>query len=517
MLGALAAQVAPIVRNAQLYDTARHSLARFEALQAISDRINAQQHLDDVIDLIAESAREILAADRFVLYLGEVGNEITHAFTRNLPPEHLRSATAKVRRGDGFVSLAMLAKKPMVAADALADVRTDHEMARLGGYRTVAAFPLGYRDATIGALVLYHNDVRPYGSSDIALGMAFASHVAFAVQSIRRREDAEDEAHRLTLLNRTFTRVATSLSARDVFETLVEELHTTFNYALVSIRLVDGDQLRSVAHRGYSESAERSPIGTGIAGRVARTGRGSFAADATADPDYIATDPRVTQVLCVPVLNQQGVAGVIDVEAVEPRLTQRDVELLNTLAGYAAVALEKAQLYEQTQALATTDGLTGLLNYRAFWQALERELARSMRYGLPLSLIMIEIDKFKRYNDTYGHLRGDEVIRLVARALRQGHRAQIDVVARYGGDEFMILLPHTQKTAAAEVAERVRRAVETTPLISEASVASVTLSLGVASYPEDGKSTDALIEAADRSMYRAKTRGGNAVEMARLA
>jgi diguanylate cyclase (GGDEF)-like protein len=85
------------------------------------------------------------------------------------------------------------------------------------------------------------------------------------------------------------------------------------------------------------------------------------------------------------------------------------------------------------------------------------------------------------------------------------------MVARYGGDEFMILLPHTTKTVAAEIAERIRRAVETTPLISESEVASVTLSLGVSTYPEDGKSTDALVEAADRSMYKAKERGGNAV------
>jgi diguanylate cyclase (GGDEF)-like protein len=145
---------------------------------------------------------------------------------------------------------------------------------------------------------------------------------------------------------------------------------------------------------------------------------------------------------------------------------------------------------------------------------MERELERSMRYGLPLALIMIEIDKFKRFNDAYGHLRGDEVIRMIARVLQQEHRAQIDIVARYGGDEFMILLPHTQKVTAAEVAERIRRAAEATPLISAVELASVTLSLGVACYPEDGKSPDALVEAVDRSMYRAKQQGGNAVAVA---
>jgi diguanylate cyclase (GGDEF)-like protein len=402
----------------------------------------------------------------------------------------------------------------MVASNALVDPRTSHELALTAGYRTIAAFPLRYRDTSIGVLSLYHNVIRPYGPGDVALGMAFASQVAIAVQNTRLRQEAEDKAHQLALLNRTFTRVATSLGLRELFETLVEELHTTLNYPLAMLRLVEGDQLRHVAHRGYADVKETSPITAGIVGRVARTGQGAFVTDVSRDPDYIAWDPRVTQEACVPITSQGRVVGIINVEAIEPRLTQGDFELLITLAGYAAVALEKARLYEQTQELATTDGLTGLLNYRAFWLALERELERSMRYGLPLSLIMIEIDKFKRYNDVYGHLRGDEVIRLVARVLKQEHRAQIDLVAPYGGDELIILLPHTQKITAAEIAERVRRAVETTPLISETKVASITLSLGVASYPEDGKSTDTLVEAADRSMYKVKERGGNAVALA---
>jgi two-component system, cell cycle response regulator len=160
-----------------------------------------------------------------------------------------------------------------------------------------------------------------------------------------------------------------------------------------------------------------------------------------------------------------------------------------------------------------SDGLTDLLNHRAFREALAREMHLARQNSHPLSLIMIEVDKFKKYNDSYGHLRGDDVLRLVARVLEKEHRGVSDIVARYGGDEFILALPNTPKTAAAAMAERIRRAVETSPLIVDGKVTSVTLSLGVAAYPEDGDDADDLVDSADRRMYAAKESGGNSVAM----
>jgi len=413
--------------------------------------------------------------------------------------------------------------------------------------RSVMLAPLVAGPDLVGVIGMVHPIADYFIPAQERAVMMLAAETAFVVnylrlyresqQNLARAEqlqtrnaellrDSQRRAHQLALLNRAFMRVATSLAADEVFGALVDELHSSLGYPRVSLRLIDADALRLVADRGYAGAPERIPVAKGIVGRVARTGQPALVLDVRRDLDYVPSHPMVTQLAAAPITSRGAVAGVITVESVEPVLASADLELLTTLAGYATLAIENARNYEEARTLATTDGLTGLPNRRMLWAAFERELARAIRYGAPLSVIMVELDRFKLYNDTHGHLRGDDALREVARVLTQEHRAHVDVVARYGGDEFVALLPQTGKAEAAAVAERIRRAIGEAGLDGAAAHGGVhaedaspahtlmTVSLGVASFPEDGRTIEALLRAADRSMYEVKAAGGDAVAVA---
>ena len=172
--------------------------------------------------------------------------------------------------------------------------------------------------------------------------------------------------------------------------------------------------------------------------------------------------------------------------------------------------MENARLHEETARLAITDGLTGLYNRRHFYQVLDQELVRMARYQSQASLIMLDIDNYKQFNDTHGHLAGDQVLRDAAHVM-QGLARKVDTVARYGGEEFVVLLPQTDKAGAIALAERILAAAQGKGEDGEAHGLPVTFSAGVATYPEDADTSQALVHAADTALYQAKHEGKNQV------
>ncbi|MGD9694467.1 MAG: diguanylate cyclase [Thermoleophilia bacterium] len=216
-------------------------------------------------------------------------------------------------------------------------------------------------------------------------------------------------------------------------------------------------------------------------------------------------------VVVVPVPADERPVGAIECRrALVPgrrrhRIRLRDLSAIETLAAGLGSALWRAQLMERIERQSLTDGLTGLGNRRAFDEELARRLAEASRSGRPLSLCLLDIDKFKSYNDTFGHRAGDDALSAVAGTITASCRAA-DIACRYGGEEMAVLLPDTRLADAAEVAERLRRAVEAIPMEHRP----VTVSIGVAATVGDC-SAELLIEAADRALYAAKEGGRNRV------
>jgi diguanylate cyclase (GGDEF)-like protein len=207
------------------------------------------------------------------------------------------------------------------------------------------------------------------------------------------------------------------------------------------------------------------------------------------------------------------VIGALDIRVdEEDAFDDTDIYILRVLADQAAISLRNARLYEESERTATLDPGTDLYNRRYLFSVLEREMARVDRYGRVLSIVMVDIDGFKGFNDMFGHLAGDALLRELGEVFQSGLR-QTDVVGRYGGEEFLFILAETGKENAVSLAERVRQTVENHSFGTdgEPTERRITVSLGVASYPQDATSTEGFIDAADKALYAAKHLGKNAV------
>ena len=193
-------------------------------------------------------------------------------------------------------------------------------------------------------------------------------------------------------------------------------------------------------------------------------------------------------------------------------ITESDENRFFILSHQFMLGIKRAMLYQQVQRLAITDTLTGSLTRRHFLWRCQEEIKRSQKFGYPFSLLMLDIDHFKEINDHYGHLVGDVVLVEVVKCIKKNIR-EIDSLSRYGGEEFCVLLAETKKPEAKFAAERIRQAVENEMITAYDERVSVTVSIGIASFPEDSQELNTLIDKADTALYQAKQAGRNRVEV----
>ncbi len=227
----------------------------------------------------------------------------------------------------------------------------------------------------------------------------------------------------------------------------------------------------------------------------------------------IAEAEGIKSVICIPLKVHGGVVGILYLDDFVPRrFDPEKLQLLVVLGSVAALAVYNAKLHTRTRLLAITDALTGLHNHRYFQEMFEQELERAKRYEKPLSLVLLDVDDFKKFNDVYGHADGDRILATIGKIITKTLR-RVDFAFRYGGEEFVVLLPETRLESALQVAERLRERIETetATVLPRKIDRGVTVSVGAVFYPGDGTTREELFDAVDRLLYRAKETGKNRV------
>ncbi|MBA3071306.1 MAG: diguanylate cyclase [Nitrospirae bacterium] len=381
-------------------------------------------------------------------------------------------------------------------------------------------FPILVNQRLEGILGIFDNHLE---ESDITIINGFCTQTAISIENQRLHRELYRKLDRFAIVSDITKTITPILNYETLLQTILDKSAELLKAEQGSLMLLDHETeaLLLKAKRGINNDITenlRIQKGEGIAGKVAELGEPFLIED-------VENDPRIKQknrlryktrsFVSVPITIEDRVIGVLNLsdKTTGEIFNKEDLELIQSFATQAAIVMERNVFYTQTEELrklAITDSLTGLPNRRYLSDRLKEELLRSQRHVRPLSLLSVDIDRFKGFNDTFGHPIGDKALKATAESILKCVRS-VDIASRYGGDEFVIILPETGKTLAVSIAERLRSDVAEIKSLPGGST--LTISIGIASYPEDGEISELFLENVDKALYLAKNRGGNRIEV----
>jgi len=388
--------------------------------------------------------------------------------------------------------------------------------------RSVHSFPILNRNETAWIVQIYNTELS---AECVQMLRTFCQHIALSLENVFLRLEANEHRKTWSVVTDFGLAIASNVERLDPYKTILFKVTEIMRAEQGSLLIFDEEarELSVKSIKGLNEKLVkklRLTPSQGIAGFVFETGRPLLTENIDKDPRFQTNQRaryKTKSFLSVPLAIHNRRIGVLNIadKIGGAAFDEADLKLLQAIANHACVALELSDLYQKSEDLkqiSITDPLTELYNRRFFQERLTEEIQRAKRHSQPVSLIMLDIDNFKNYNDVHGHLAGDEALRVAAAILKNSVRS-IDIVTRYGGEEFAVILPTTDVVAAHVIAERIRSrmADRSFPDRSFEPDAKLSASLGIACFPRDSESLFELISNADKALYLAKVSGKNLV------
>jgi diguanylate cyclase (GGDEF)-like protein len=478
-----------------------------EASRAVLSTFDLDQVLHQILDI---------ARDHFSLKNGAVillDGPTQELRTRAWMGAYGDQVNVPLKVGQGLVGMAAKLHSTVYSPDVRKDRRY---LQNILSTRSEITLPLMVRDEVAGVLDFQSDEVDFFKEETIDLLTLFATQASIAIQNARLSGLERKRTAQLEAINAIARQATAVLDLDELLDKLCSLILQNFPVDHVSMVLYEDKKLKVRGNSGkltpsFTESMELG-CDVGLCGRALLTKSVVVENDVSMVEGYVPGFTECAAEMCLPLISFDEPLGVLVLDsATVGAFGPDDIQALEPVADICSTAIQNALHYGRARRLANVDGLTGIYNRRFFEQRILEEMERCKRYGGGLSLLMVDLDNFKKMNDEFGHLLGDEVLRQVSQIFLQQLR-KIDVACRYGGEEFAILVPETTEGGALQVAEKLRRIIESWSFPGVPRP--VTTSIGIAEFPMHGDTRDRLVGAADAALYLAKASGRNRVMVA---
>jgi diguanylate cyclase (GGDEF)-like protein len=507
-LVSLTTELALSIENVSLAEEGRRRRTELAALHGAAKTMSTTQTLKEAVQSALDAIERLGFPRAKVFLLDDRGRELIPQPSAWVPPAE---AEMRVALGEGVIGRAAQTGEVVRANDGPGDLSP-----RSPTVRSQIAVPLKVKGNLIGILDIEHERANAFREKDVDILISFANQVAIAIDNGRLYEAEKTRTEHLAAWRDYSARIQTAQSEPEVLAALLHYLDRLVapNQSVVYRPIPEDKTLEVTQHVGLpgrcGGSAQIDAAGC-IAYRTGKTFRYDGASELPC-PVKSTTEGGKCY-LCLPMVVGGSTIGVIHLDSLqEPYWGEARTELARSFVEYAAPILQNVRYFRQLQQRAIQDELTGLYNRRFLEGHLQKQLAMASRYAQPLAVLMVDIDLFKTINDRFGHDAGDLVLRSFSSSLSRTIRAS-DVVARWGGEEFVVVLPSTIGRAAKALAEKIRKSVEELSFEEQVpGLSGITVSIGTAAYPDDGTTEEVLLKSADLALYRAKQRGRNRVE-----